>query len=56
VVIPVGDGALIAGVAHWIKEHAPATRIVGVCARGAPCMAMSWRARMPVSTAFGHDR
>src|SRR5262245_13585583 len=50
VVVPVGDGALITGIARWIKEHAPATRIVGVCARGAPSMALSWRARIPVST------
>jgi threonine dehydratase len=51
VVLPVGDGALIAGVACWIKHHAPKTRIVGVCASGAPCMALSWRAKKPVSTA-----
>jgi threonine dehydratase len=50
VVLPVGDGALITGVARWIKNHAPETRIVGVCASGAPCMAMSWRARKPIST------
>jgi threonine dehydratase len=50
IVVPVGDGALIAGVAHWIKHHAPEARIVGVCASGAPCMAMSWRAGRPVST------
>jgi threonine dehydratase len=50
IVLPVGDGALISGVACWFKHHAPQTRIVGVCARGAPCMAMSWRARKPVST------
>jgi threonine dehydratase len=50
VVLPVGDGALITGVARWIKHHAPDTRIVGVCASGAPCMALSWRAGKPVST------
>jgi threonine dehydratase len=50
VVIPVGDGALIAGVARWIKDRAPQTRIIGVCATGAPCMALSWRAGKPVST------
>jgi threonine dehydratase len=50
VVLPVGDGALITGVARWIKHHAPDTRIVGVCATGAPCMALSWRAGKPVST------
>jgi threonine dehydratase len=51
VVLPVGDGALITGVACWIKDCAPPTRIIGVCASGAPCMALSWRARQPVSTA-----
>ena len=50
VVLPVGDGALITGIARWIKEHAPNTRIVGVCASGAPSMALSWRAGTPVST------
>lgn len=50
VVLPVGDGALIAGVACWIKHHSPTTRIVGVCSAGAPCMALSWRAGRPVST------
>ncbi|MDT8913363.1 PLP-dependent lyase/thiolase [Amycolatopsis sp. PS_44_ISF1] len=44
VVLPVGDGALITGVARWIKEHAPRTRIVGVCAKGAVSMINSWRA------------
>ena len=57
VVLPVGDGALITGVACWIKHHAPETRIVGVCASGAPCMAMSWRAGKPVvDGTFRHDR
>jgi threonine dehydratase len=50
IVLPVGDGALIAGVARWVKERSPKTRIVGVCASGAPCMALSWRAGQPVST------
>ncbi|MDS1269435.1 pyridoxal-phosphate dependent enzyme [Lipingzhangella sp. LS1_29] len=44
VVLPVGDGALITGVARWMKEHAPHTRIVGVCAQGASSMVDSWRA------------
>jgi threonine dehydratase len=50
VVVPVGDGALITGVARYVKDRAPETRIVGVCAGGAPAMAMSWRAGKPVST------
>lgn len=51
VVLPVGDAALITGVACWVKRHAPAVRIVGVCATGAPCMAHSWRAGQAVPTA-----
>ena len=30
VFIPVGGGGLIAGIAAWIKEHAPQTKIIGV--------------------------
>ncbi|MFJ2899086.1 threonine/serine dehydratase [Streptomyces sp. NPDC087218] len=44
VVLPVGDGALINGVACWLQEHAPGTRIVGVNAEGAPTMLESLRA------------
>jgi threonine dehydratase len=50
VVLPVGDGALITGIALWMKRHSPDTRIVGVCATGAPAMAESWRAGKPIST------
>jgi threonine dehydratase len=42
-VVPVGNGALINGVATWLAAHSPRTRIVGVCAAGAPAMADSWR-------------
>jgi len=50
IVLPVGDGALIAGVATWVKQHSPETKIIGVCATGAPAMAASWRASKPVAT------
>ncbi|MEU4800953.1 pyridoxal-phosphate dependent enzyme [Actinosynnema sp. NPDC023587] len=53
VVIPVGDGALITGMARWLKEHSPATRIIGVCARGAPALALAWAGKThsgPVDT------
>ncbi len=43
VLIPLGDGALLAGMGLWMKAHSPATRIIGVCAAGAPVMQMSWR-------------
>jgi threonine dehydratase len=49
-VVPVGDGALITGVARWVKAVAPGTRIVGVCATGAPSMLHSWRAGRVVPT------
>ncbi|MEU4701479.1 threonine ammonia-lyase [Nonomuraea dietziae] len=44
VVLPVGDGALISGVARWIKAHSPTTRVVGVNAAGAPSMLRSLEA------------
>jgi threonine dehydratase len=44
VVVQVGDGALISGVACALKAVAPQTRIVGVCASGAPAMARSFAA------------
>ncbi|MEO3849394.1 pyridoxal-phosphate dependent enzyme [Streptomyces sp. B8F3] len=48
--VPVGNGALIGGVACWAKARAPRTSIVGVCAAGAPAMAESWRRNAPVPT------
>jgi threonine dehydratase len=43
VLVPLGDGALVAGIGRWMKTHSRASRIVGVCAAGAPAMAMSWQ-------------
>jgi threonine dehydratase/peptide deformylase len=43
VVVPIGDGALINGIARWIKAASPATRVIGVCSRGAPALAEAWR-------------
>ena len=44
ILVPLGDGSLLAGVARWIKAHRPNTRMIGVCASGAPAMERSWRA------------
>jgi peptide deformylase len=44
VVVPVGNGALITGMARWIKARSPATRVIGVCSAGAPVMAEAFRA------------
>jgi threonine dehydratase len=43
VVVPVGNGALIAGVGAWLRARRPTTRVIGVCAAGAPVMREVWR-------------
>jgi threonine dehydratase len=48
--VQVGDGSLITGIAAWVKANSPATRIVGVCPSGSPAMALSWREGRPVAT------
>jgi threonine dehydratase len=47
--VQIGDGALISGVARWLKSRRPQTRVVGVCASGAPAMAKSFEAGRPLS-------
>jgi threonine dehydratase len=49
--VPVGNGALIAGVGTWFKAMAPGTRVIGVQADGAPAMTLSWREGRPIETA-----
>lgn len=44
ILVPVGDGALLGGIARWVKAHQPATQMIGVVAAGAPAMERSWRA------------
>jgi threonine dehydratase len=39
--VPLGNGALAAGVGTWVRAHAPHTRVVAVCAAAAPSMARS---------------
>ena len=48
--IPLGNGALVNGMGTWTRAHAPATRIVGVAAVGAPAMEESWRLGSVIST------
>lgn len=50
VAIPLGNGALLGGMATWIKSVSPATRVVGVCAEGAPAMERSLRERRVIET------
>jgi threonine dehydratase len=51
VVVQVGDGALISGIARVLKAQSPATRIIGVCASGAPAMKLSIDAGRPIRKA-----
>lgn len=44
VVVPVGNGALLIGVARALAQAAPETARIGVVAAAAPVMALSWRA------------
>jgi threonine dehydratase len=51
IVVPVGNGAMINGIGTWVKAHLPGTRIIGVCAAGAPAMERSWRSSQVMVTA-----
>ncbi|WP_288767274.1 threonine ammonia-lyase IlvA [uncultured Varibaculum sp.] len=49
ILIPVGGGGLIAGMATWLKAHRPGIRIVGVESEGAASMKAALEAGNPVS-------
>ncbi len=44
VLVPLGNGALINGIARWVKAVSPETVVMGVSARAADAMERSWRA------------
>ncbi len=50
VVVPVGGGGLISGIASAIKALAPHIHVVGVSALGAPAMKESFDAKKPIDT------
>jgi peptide deformylase len=43
IVVPLGDGALLGGIARWVKAASPSTQVIGVVAQGASAFARSWR-------------
>jgi threonine dehydratase len=49
IVVPLGDGALLGGMARWVKAQCPKTRVIGVCATASPAMERSWRSKRVVS-------
>ncbi len=48
-VVPVGNGALIGGIGQILRQHSAETLLIGVAAKEAPVMALSFEARRPVS-------
>lgn len=44
VLLPLGNGALLTGVARWVKAHSPETHIIGVSSVHATAMHDSWKA------------
>ncbi len=50
VLVPLGNGALLNGVARWLKAASPCTEVIGVCAEAAPSMERSWRTDALVET------
>jgi threonine dehydratase len=49
VVVPVGNGALLGGIGRAVGRRATGTLRVGVVAKDAPVMALSYQARTPVN-------
>jgi len=51
VLVSLGNGAILGGMARWIAAYAPDVEVIGVAPSGAPCMAESFRLGRPVETA-----
>jgi threonine dehydratase len=50
VIVPVGNGALICGVGQALRTRAPSTFLIGVAAKEAPVMALSYREKRVVAS------
>jgi len=51
VLVSLGNGAILGGMARWISARAPSVEVIGVAPSGAPCMAESFRLGRPIETA-----
>ncbi len=49
IVVPVGNGALAAGIGLVLRERSPKTVLIAAAAREAPVMALSFERRAPVA-------
>jgi threonine dehydratase len=54
VVIPLGNGAMLGGIARWVKAQAPQVQVIAAAAKGAPAMEQSWRSRAIVENPSIH--
>lgn len=52
IVIPVGGGGLISGMASAIKAKAPHIEVIGISALGAPAMKESFEAKQPIDSTY----
>ncbi len=50
VVVPIGGGGLIAGIATAVKEQNPDIKVIGVSASGAPAFKESYELKKPVDS------
>jgi threonine dehydratase len=50
VVVPVGGGGLISGVASAIKQINPDIKVIGVSAKGAPALKTSYELKKPIDS------
>ncbi|MEP6469682.1 MAG: pyridoxal-phosphate dependent enzyme [Chloroflexota bacterium] len=51
VLVPLGNGALAAGIGAWMRHASPGTAVIGVVADGAAAMKLSFEQRTAVETA-----
>jgi threonine dehydratase len=49
ILIPLGNGALLNGVARVFKEKSPLTKVIAIQAAGAPAMIESWQEKKMIS-------
>lgn len=54
VTVPLGNGALLAGVGLVFKTKSPQTKVYGICASGADAMRRSWQRGEVVSQGAAH--
>ena len=50
ILVPLGNGALLGGIARYLKARSPDIEVIGVASEGAPCMERSWRSGLLIET------